>query len=82
MSGTPRSLSEIASEIRKEWYPVHFAAKPYLEAMMSLHKISDNYWQDSGENIVIYFLLNARTWEGEAARRIKKELNAMLKARS
>jgi hypothetical protein len=28
-----------------------------------------------------YILANANTWKGETARRIKKELNAMIKAR-
>jgi len=34
---------------------------------------------DSGDSIVRYFLSNASTWRGETARRVKKELNAMLK---
>ena len=77
----PRSLSEIAAEIRKEWYPVNYAAKPYLDAMRQLDKITDDYYADSGESVVIYFLSNARSWKGEAARRIKAELNGMLKKR-
>jgi hypothetical protein len=74
-----RPLYEIASEIRKDWKPVNYAAKPYLEAMESLDKITDKYIMDSGRSIVAYFLSNASTWKGDCARRIKKELNAMLK---
>jgi hypothetical protein len=76
---TVRSLYEIAREIRKDWKPVNYAAKPYLEAMESLDKITDKYIMDSGRSIVAYFLSNASSWKGDNARRIKKELNAMIK---
>jgi len=74
-----RSLSEIAREIRKDWAPVNFAAKPYLEAMGSLDRITDAYHYDSGRSVVLYFLSNASSWRGEAARRIKAELKGMAK---
>jgi hypothetical protein len=74
-----RSLRQIASEIYDDWKPVNYAAKPYLEAMASLDNIDDNYIHDSGRSIVAYFLSNAGQWKGETARRIKKELNTMLK---
>jgi len=80
-----RSLSVIANEIRKNWNKetsgteLYFGAKPYLSAMSTLDKITDNYYQDSADSIVRYFLCNATTWRGEVARRVKKELNAMLK---
>ena len=74
-----RELSVIASEIHRNWKPVNFAAKPYLIAMLQLRTIQDNYYADSGKSIVLYFLCNAGTWRGEVARRIKKELNAMVK---
>lgn len=75
-----RPLNQIAAEISKDWKPVNYAAKPYLEAMHTLKSISDNYYQDSGSSIVAYFLSNARSWKGEVAKRVKKELNIMLKA--
>ena len=87
MATTTRPLYEISNEIRKNWKKsvsgtdVWFGAKPYLAAMFSLDKISDNYGCDSGKSIVAYFLANAATWKGEVAREIKKELNAMLKQR-
>jgi hypothetical protein len=74
-----RSLSIIAAEIRKDWKKPYFGAVPYLQAMMCLDKITDNYGFDTGKSIVLYFLANAGTWKGETARRIKKELNAMAK---
>lgn len=77
---TVRPLGVIASEIRADWgRKVYFGAKPYLDAMASLNKISDNYYLDSGQSIVLYFLANARTWRGETAKRIKVELKKMAK---
>lgn len=76
---TTRSIREIAREIRKEWHPVYFGAVPYLEAMHQLDKITDDYYADSGESVVRYFLANANFWRGEAARRIKTELKEILK---
>jgi len=73
-----RSLCEIACEIRADWKKVYFAAVPYLDAMMCLDKITDNYGFDSGDSIVRYFLCNASTWKGEKAKAIKKELKGML----
>lgn len=73
-----RSINAIASEIRKDWKKVYFGARPYLDAMFSLNTITDNFYADSGKSIVNYFLANANTWRGEVARRVEKELRAML----
>jgi len=74
-----RPIYEIATEIRKDWKNVNFAAKPYLDAMSTLNSISDNYIMDSGKSIVLYFLSNASSWRGEVAKAIKAELKAMVK---
>jgi hypothetical protein len=79
-SGSHRSLSEIAKEIRQDWQKVNYAAKPYLDAMRTLDSIHDSYYQDDAESIVRYFLSNATSWRGEVAKRVKKELNMMLKS--
>ena len=79
MKKQTRTLSEIANEIRKDWSKVYFGAVPYLDAMSQLNSINDNFYLDSGRSIVLYFLANAQTWRGEVARRVKKELNGMLK---
>ena len=76
-----RPLYEIANEIRKDWRNVYFGAKPYLDAMRSLDKITDMYIFDTAKTIIAYFLGNAGTWRGEVAKRIKKELNDMLKGK-
>ena len=73
-----RPLYEIANEIRKDWgAKVNFAARPYLSAMATLDRITDDYGHDSGKSIVIYFLANASSWKGETARRVKRELRKL-----
>ena len=74
-----RPLYKIAQEIRKEWTNVNYAARPYLDAMRELSSVNDSYGLDDGKSIVLYFLANAGTWRGEAARRIKAELKEMTK---
>lgn len=77
-STTTRSLSTIARDIENNWPNVNYAAKPYLDAMKELNSIHDNYYADSAESVVLYFLSNATSWRGEHARRIKAELKMML----
>jgi hypothetical protein len=66
--------------IRKNWRPVNFAARPYLDAMGSQNEITDAYGQDSGGSIVLYFLNNAGTWKGPIAKAVKADLKRRLKA--
>lgn len=80
-NGMVRPLHVIAREIRKDWKKVYFGAVPYLSAMATLDSIDSRYIMESGRSIVSYFLANATTWKGEKAREIKKELNAMVKAK-
>lgn len=75
----PRTLYAIANEIGQLWPKPYYGAIPYLQAMRALSTITDKYGEDSAESIVNYFLANAQTWRGNDARRIKAELNAMLK---
>lgn len=74
-----RPLSVIASEIMSDWEKPYFGAVPYIEAMTYLRDIDGAYYHDSADDIVRRFLLNAGTWRGETARRIKAELKGMLK---
>ena len=82
---TVRPLHEIAQEIRQDHRKtkknVYFGAVPYLDAMGTLDKLTDSYGMDSARSIVLYALSNLTTWRGETARRIKLELNTMLKAK-
>ena len=78
-----RAIYLIADDIRRDWSKlgkgVNYAAKPYLDAMGSLDKITDAYGCDSGKSIVAYFLGNATSYRGEKAKALKAELKAMLK---
>ncbi len=74
-----RPIYEIADEIRDDWKNVNYAAKPYLSAMFDIDKITDTYGADSGRSIVAYFLANATSWRGDVAKRVKLELNRMIK---
>lgn len=74
-----RPLSEIASEIKKDWKKVNYAARPYLWAMGGFNTIDDTFGYDSAHSVVLYFLSNASSWRGDVAKRVKAELKAHLK---
>lgn len=74
-----RPIHEIAREIAQDWKDVYFGAKPYLEAMHDLDKVTDSYGDDSAKSIIAYFLSNSSRWKGEKAKAIKAELKAMTK---
>lgn len=74
-----RPLNVIAREIYADWKKVNYAAEPYLAAMTQLESVNDNFYYDSGQSVVLYFLANAHTWRGETAKRIKKELKELAK---
>lgn len=74
-----RTLREIANEIKQDWSPVYYGARPYLEAMATLCTIDEAYLCDSGRTIVAYFLANASSWRGPIARRVKAELKGLAK---
>ncbi len=76
---TPRAIYSIARDIEIEWKNVYYGAVPYLNAMKSLNTISEDYYEDSAETIIIYFLANAQTFRGETARALKTELKNLLK---
>jgi len=75
-------LYRIAALCQRDWLTqgkIYFGAKPYLEALVCLENITDEYGCDSGRSIVSYFLCNAGTWKGPIARAVKAELNKRLK---
>ena len=90
MADAPRPISTIAHEIPEKWYKVGTAeyaeiadknrpALPYVRAMTCIKGLDEKYGADDARDIVQRFLSNAAAWRGEDARRIKAELNAMLK---
>lgn len=74
-----RTIKEIAAEIKADWknWRNSYAAE-YLNAMSSLETINDNYYFDSADSIVRYFLSNAQGWRGDTAKRVKRELKDMV----
>lgn len=74
-----RLIHQIARDIRLDWDNIYYGAEPYLQAMEALYTIDQMYYQDSARSVINYFLANATSWQGPEARRIKAELNAMLK---
>jgi hypothetical protein len=83
MMNMTRPLYEIADEITSEWKlngksNISPYAKPYLEAMRCLETVNQSYCCESGRSVVLYFLSNAQSFRGEAAKRIKAELKQML----
>ena len=74
---TTRSISTIASEIRKDWKNIPACASAYLKPMFQLDKITDNYYSDDAKSILLYFLSNTNTWKGETAKKIKNEIRVM-----
>jgi hypothetical protein len=74
-----KPISAIAKEILADWKNVNYAAKPYLQAMLSLNSVDDKYILDDGRSVVAYFLCNASQWKGPVAREIKAQLKNLIK---
>lgn len=78
-----REIHEIARDIHDDWRLIGKGvspyARPYLDAMHTIERIEDNYYDDSADSVVRYFLANAQTYRGEKAKALKAELKALLK---
>jgi hypothetical protein len=74
-----RPINVIAQDIRKEWKNVHYAAKPYLEAMHILVDKYSTYGYDTAHGIILRFLGNASAFRGEKAKQLKAELKQHIK---
>lgn len=74
MSTQARPIYAIARDIKREWTKVYFGAVPYLDAMLDLDRITDKYGEDDAKSIIAYFLSNATTFRGPAAKALKAEL--------
>lgn len=77
----PRPIYLIARDIKSEWSKigkgVNYAAKPYLDAMLSLNGPNDSYGCDSAQSVVCYFLANANIFRGDKAKALKAELKSL-----
>jgi hypothetical protein len=76
-----RTIAAIASDI----VDAHREAgkrPPYLDAyvrpMLYLEKVTDNYFSDDGEYVVIYALSNLQHWRHPKAKALKDELKIIL----
>ena len=74
-----RSLSDIAAEISADWMAYHDHAQPYIDAFSAMRHPTDRFGLGTGSNAIQGFLINAQTWRGPVARRVKAELRAILK---
>ena len=72
-----RKISEIAQDIIDDGYK-NPSAKPYVNAMLQITNITDDYMYEDGKSIVSYFLANAQYWRGTTAKTIKAELKMQL----
>lgn len=73
------NIAGLARVISDDWKKPYFGAVPYLDAMATMHSVTDFYGFDSGPSIIHYFLANASTWRGETARAVKAELRRRVK---
>lgn len=74
-----RSLSDIAAEIAADWTARHGAAQPFIDAMRELRTADQRSGIETGSDMIQGFLINAQTWRGDVARRVKLELKAILR---
>jgi hypothetical protein len=72
-----RPIHEIATEIKSLWLNIPAEAAIYLEGMMLFTTVDEYHGDTSARSVIIQFLSNARTWQGEKARLIKYELRWM-----
>lgn len=87
-----RPINRIAAEILTVWGTncrnptlapnFQIYCLPYVDAMLELKTVQDKYGFEDGESIVLRFLSNATPWRGPYAKKIKKELNDHIKAKS
>ena len=80
MQREQREAQEAGKKAKNWRQKYYYFVEGYMNAMLSLDSIDDNYIMDSGRSVVAYALGNLTTWKGEKAREIKKELNKLLKS--
>ncbi len=82
MNLSTKPVYELAGIIEADWNSrgkgVSPYAAPYLSAMYALTRVEDNYFLDSGDSVIRYFLANASGWRGDTAKAVKAELKSRL----
>jgi len=80
-----KPLNQLAAAILTDWKDnpssafYRISAKPYVEAMLTMHNCEDYYGMEYGDMIVARALNALHQWRGETARKVKAELNEHLK---
>jgi hypothetical protein len=59
---------------------INGAAAPFVEGLGEVRTARDRWYAQTGADAIRGFLMNAQTWRGEVARRIKLELKAILRS--
>lgn len=72
-------FQKLVVEIGMDWKVVHPWALPYYHAMLTMRSVGEKYGLDDGTDVVNRFLVNAATWRGDTARRVKARLKQMVK---
>ena len=74
-----RTLRKIAVEIASDWTVIkNAAAREALECMKQMGNVTDRFYAETdGYSAITQFLEHSRGWQGEVARRVRKELREM-----
>ena len=74
-----RPLHEVAKEILQDWKNPSAPAIDSLQAMHRMDQVTEEYYADSGLDVVTYALCRFQGWRGEVARKVKAELKEIEK---
>lgn len=74
-----RTLRKIALEIVSDWTVINNAAtRDALDCMKQMGSVTERFYADTdGYSAITQFLEHSRGWQGQVARRVKKELRQM-----
>lgn len=76
-----RPLYQFAGTIKRNWDNIDAKAKIYVEKMFSLNQVEpdkEGKSYDPARVVISGFLQNSRTWRGELARQVKRELKEII----
>lgn len=68
------SLRELAMMVMDDWQDMPEEARPLLAAMMVLENVQDMFCWEPGREVVSSFLVESRSWSGDLASTVKREL--------
>lgn len=75
---SPRDLAlDIRADYARKGKPVHYSAKPYVDAMAQLDSWFESFHADDALTCAVYAFSNLSTWRGDEARAIKAEWKAI-----